>query len=290
MRWLVLNTWCVLLAAGPPLENTGKPMRVPFQCSEEDVEAYGLTCTTEEPCPVYIELAGLETAGNKIFVAGNFHTSAATFASLLLASEGGGKTWVEPYDRIRNAGLEQIQFVDFEIGWVGGEILLNLPRDPFLLLTNDGGKTWRRRPILSEPGIGAVERFSFESKSAGTLLLDRMQGGESGGRHALYETMTGGESWMLREVSAKQLALKHARASNDDWRLRADRATKSYRVERRDAGRWRSVASFLVDAGECKIKEKELGPPPEPEAQPQTPPPIPPSTARRKPPTLKKKP
>ncbi len=290
MRWLVLNLSYVLLAAGPPLENTGKPMRVPFQCSEEDVEAYGLTCTAEDPCPVYVELAGLETAGNKIFLAGNFHTAAATFASLLLTSEDAGKTWVEPYDRIRNAGLEQVQFLDFESGWVGGEILLNLPRDPFLLLTNDGGKTWRRRPILGEPGVGAIQRFSFESKTAGTLLLDRMQSGESGGRHALYETMTGGETWMLREVSQRPLALKQTKAPNDDWRMRADRATKSYRVERREAGRWRTVASFLVDAGECKIKEKELVPPPDPEAQPQTPPPSPPPAAPRKPPTLKKKP
>ena len=54
--------------------------------------------------------------------------------SILLASEDNGKTWAEVYDRQRSTGLEQIQFFDFERGWIGGQQLLSLPRDPFLFL------------------------------------------------------------------------------------------------------------------------------------------------------------
>jgi photosystem II stability/assembly factor-like uncharacterized protein len=44
------------------------------------------------------------------------------------------------------AGLDRIQFIDFENGWVSGEVQHPLPRDPFLLATTDGGKTWQRAP------------------------------------------------------------------------------------------------------------------------------------------------
>lgn len=272
------------------LINSGKPLRVLFECTEEEVRTSGLACNSDEPCPLYLELSGVETAGNRIFLAGNIHTSTVTFASILLASEDGGHQWTEPYDRIRSAGFDQIQFIDFEHGWVGGQLLLTMPRDPFFLITGDGGKTWRRRPVFAESRPGAIQQFYFESANTGALIIDRTQTGDSGGRYERFESQTGGESWMPREVSAKPLELKNARPANAAWRLRADRATKSYQVEKRETSAWRSVASFVVEIGECRIKEPEAAPPPpELEAQPATPPP-PPTAAPRKPPSLRKKP
>src|ERR1700683_58452 len=140
-----------LLSAQAPLENKGQPMRVVYECSAADTQAAGLGCSEEDPCLVYIELENVQAVGRKIFVTGNLHTTMATLDSILLASEDAGDTWTEPYPRTRSAGLDQIQFIDFQNGWISGANLQGAPRDPFLLITTDGGRTWRERPIFEEP-------------------------------------------------------------------------------------------------------------------------------------------
>ena len=78
------------------------------------------------------------------------------------------------------------------------------------------------------------------------LLVDRTQPGENGMRYELYETMTGGDSWMLRQASSRPI--QDARAfpapRETGWRLRADAASRSYRLERREGERPIPVASF----------------------------------------------
>ena len=53
--------------------------------------------------------------------------------------------WTEPQARIPSSGLDQIQFIDFQNGWISGANLQSAPRDPFFCITTDGGKTWRQR-------------------------------------------------------------------------------------------------------------------------------------------------
>src|ERR1700687_5242764 len=65
-------------------------VRVAYECSPEDIDAFGLTCTEEEPCPVFLELASAEAAGGRLFVTGNLHTRNATLFGILLASGEGG--------------------------------------------------------------------------------------------------------------------------------------------------------------------------------------------------------
>src|ERR1051325_5219221 len=77
-------------AATAVLENSGKPLVVPFQCTAEDVQLAGLSCSEEEPCPMYLELAGVAGSRDRIVVAGNYHSAAVTIASALLSSEDGG--------------------------------------------------------------------------------------------------------------------------------------------------------------------------------------------------------
>jgi len=244
----------------PALQNSGKPMTVDFRCAEEDIRTAGLSCTIDEPCPVFLELASVETVGNRIFVAGNIHTSTTTLTSILLASEDAGKTWREPYERVRTAGLDHIQFIDFENGWVSGEVQHPLPRDPFLLVTTDGGKTWRAQPVFGEPQFGSILQFWFGSRTSGSLVIDRGSAGESG-RYELYETPNGGETWMLRQSNERPLQLKRTGGPvNADLRLRADAGTKAYRVERHAGDAWRGVASFLVSLGGCKPPELPVVP------------------------------
>ena len=242
---------CAMFAcAQAPIENTGKPMQVPFECTEADSQAAGLSCSEEEPCPVYLELANTEAVGNKLFLPGNLHTATTTLFSILLASEDTGKTWTEPHPRIRFGGLDQIQFIDFQNGWISGANLQSAPRDPFFLLTTDGGKTWRQRPISEDSRVAVIERFWFDTPHDGTMLMDaRLETN----RHELYETRTGGESWELRQASPSAIRVPRARESSESgWRIRIDAATKSYAIEKSEGPRWQKVAGFLVQVGSCK--------------------------------------
>ena len=269
------------------------PFRVPFKCAEDEVQAMGESCNAGEPCAVYLELSALEVLGPKVFVTGNLHGDTATVASILLMSDDGGRTWTEPHERIRSAVLDQIQFIDFEMGWVGGQLLLGTPKDPFLLITHDGGKSWRRQPVFEDTHPGTIEQFWFDSRNSGVLLIDRVQASETGARYELLESMTGGESWIPRETQAAPIQLNKTRpAANPDWRLRPDAGLKSYRVEHRESGKWTAVALFPVLVASCTAAEPVLAEPSqdsekaEPEAEKKADAPA----APKRPPTLRKKP
>ena len=237
-----------LLAAQPALENLGKPMAVPFECNPDDSQAAGLSCSAEEPCRVFLELNGVEGAGNRIFVSGDIHTASATLQSILLASEDAGKTWKEPHPRLRFAALDQIQFIDFETGWISGANTLSTPRDPFFLLTTDGGKTWRQRAVYDDSRTGVIEKFWFDSRSNGTMLVVARYEN----RHELYETVTGGESWSLRHASSDPIRFPgNPGPAISAWRLRADAQTHSFALERSQGEHWQKVAGFLVEIGAC---------------------------------------
>lgn len=295
MRWMLALAAAAVWAQEPAGESTrpavleyqGQPIQLPTPCTEADIRALNLTCPAENPCPVYLELAEMERVGEKIFLTGNLHTDTTTLASVLLASNDSGKSWYEAHGRIRSGGLDLIVFYDLQWGWAAGYLVHALPRDPFLLITSDGGKTWRRRPVWAESKIGVIEHFYFESRDHGWLWIDRATSGEAG-RYELYESKTGGESWMLRQIADQPIAKRGVRAGNPDWRLRADAASKSYVLERREQGRWRTVAGFLIPVGECREAPPTLIEPPEATApEPAEPPKAP---APRQSPSLKRKP
>jgi hypothetical protein len=236
-----------LATAQTPLENSGKPMRLVYECTAADTQAAGLGCSEDDPCPVYLELANVEAVGNKIFLSGNLHTPTSTLYSVLLQSADAGATWMEPHPRTRASGLDQIQFIDFQNGWISGANLQGAPRDPFLLLTTDGGKTWRERPIFEESRVAAIERFWFDSPQHGMLLIDARL---DNGKHELYETGTGGASWTIQENSGQSFRGPKEKAAG--WRVRADAASHSYVIEKSENTRWQKVASFLVNVATCK--------------------------------------
>jgi hypothetical protein len=252
----------------PVLEYSGKPIALQTVCGDQEIADFGLSCAADEPCPVYLELSFVEMAGAKIVASGNLHTANATLWSVLLISQDSGRTWIEPHARIRGAALDQVQFVDFENGWAAGQIASSIPRDPFFLRTEDGGKRWRRLPVFDESFFGVIEQFWFESKTQGSLILERAKGGAGAGRYLRLETMTGGGSWMTRETSSKPFPGKRARGAssmNPDLRVRADAATRSFAIELRQGGKWTRLAAFALAAGECRPD------PPKTEAEPPKP-------------------
>lgn len=237
-------------------------MQLPFRCTSEDIHWAGLSCSEEEPCPIFLELSAAAHFGERTVVSGNIHGESVTLYSVLLESENAGQTWSEGYERIRGSAIDHIQYLDSGTGWISGEELFPIPQNPFLLLTEDGGKTWTQRAVLhesTENRFGAVLQFFFSSKSAGSLILDRGQG--SGlERYALFQSENGGQSWTIRQESGKPLRLQQA-VSATDWRVRVDTASRSYHVERRQGERWSSIAAFAVRLEPCKP------PPPEPGAE-----------------------
>jgi len=218
-------------------------MRVVYECTEADIQAAGLGCSEDDPCPVYLELSNVDAIGNKIFVTGNLHTPMATLHSILLGSEDNGATWTEPHPRLRSSGLDQIQFIDFQNGWISGANLQGAPRDPFFLITTDGGKTWSAHPIFDETRVAAIERFSFDSPASGTVSIDASL---DNGKHEEYRTDNGGESWSAAKASP--VNPKTAAA----WRVRTDAATHSYVIEKSESNHWQKIASFLVNIASCK--------------------------------------
>lgn len=226
-------------------------VRVEYACPAADLERFGLTCSENEPCEVFLELASVEGVGSTVFAAGNLHTVTTTLYGVLLVSGDGGKTWTEPNPRIPAAALDQVQFPDFQRGWVSGVNLEPLARDPFFLTTADGGKTWRRRPLFNETRYGSIQQFWFDSVKSGELILERPRGAAS--VYEIYETGNGGDTWTIKEAASKTPKLAKAPTKeNATWRARTDAASKTHRIERRTARGWELVASLPLRAGVCK--------------------------------------
>ncbi len=224
------------------------PIKVEYACPAEDIESFGMSCSGEEPCEVFLELSSVEAIGPHWFAAGNLHTGSTTLYSVLMQSDDDGKTWTEPVKRIHASALEQIQFLDFANGWIGGQVIEPLPKDPFFLMTTDGGKTWTQKPMFEESQFGAVSQFWFDSRTTGEVVIDHRNGRAIG--HEVYSTSTGGESWEMKEATAKPVTLKGARKEDAKFRLRAD--GKLFHIERRGGTRWDPVANFAIHVADCK--------------------------------------
>jgi len=267
----------------PALHYDGKPLLLPFQCTDDDMQWAGMSCSAEQPCPIYLELSGLDTVGNRIIVLGNIHTESTTLYSVLLASEDGGATWTEPYERMRGTTLNHIQFIDFQNGWISGETLVPVSRDPFLLITSDGGKSWRMRAVFGEGGGGAIKEFRFQSATNGTMVIDRMETADAA-RYELYESPNGGETWIIRRTSERPITIPGPAADPgaEGWRIRADARSKSFVIENRAGERWRTAASFLVAIESCKPAPPAAPPEPAENVAPA-------AAAPAKPPSVKPK-
>lgn len=228
-------------------------MLVGYECAEEDLQWAGMSCSEGEPCPIYLELNSVVSNGPKILAAGNLHSTSATLSSILLQTDDSGATWKEPVPRLRGSAVEQLQFYDSLHAWAAGETQYPLPRDPFVLLTTDGGALWSEKPVGEEGNAGSVQRFWFDTAQHGELIIDAGKTA-SGGRYLSYESETSGESWLLRGANDRLPALRHAPAAVDDpdWRIRTAKDGKAWQIEKRAGDAWAAVASFLIGVANCK--------------------------------------
>ena len=119
----------------------------------------------------------------------------------------------------------------------------------FLLVSTDGGNTWREHPLFEQDQPGAVEQFWFDSLTSGLVLIDR----GSGNRHQLYRTMTGGTSWELERASADPVRFPAGRSKDATraWRLQPDARTSSWQIEKNLDDHWSRVAAFATEVAVC---------------------------------------
>jgi hypothetical protein len=52
-------------------------------------------------------------------------------------------------------------------------------------------------------------------------------------------------------ATVNQLPKLKGTAADPGWRLRADPDGKAWQIEKREAGKWSSVAAFLIEIGSC---------------------------------------
>jgi hypothetical protein len=233
------------------LANTGVPMKIPFSCAAEDLAIAGMSCSDDYPCPVYLELSSVSNVGRKISLAGNLHGPSATLYSVLLASDDNGANWTEPAARIPGAALDQLQLFDALHAWAAGETQVPLARDPFFLMTSDGGTSWHRKLVSEDELVGAVQRFWFDSAEHGELTIDFGRTALSN-RYVLYESRNGGDTWNSVSKTAQLPRLRRAPTVDDvDYRIATDSRSHAYIVERRDGEKWNRLAGFLIQVASC---------------------------------------
>jgi hypothetical protein len=232
-------------------QSAGEPLKLPFACSEKDFAAAGMTCADDSPCPIYLELSSVSATGKKLLVTGNLHGPSATLASVLLLSDDDGATWKEGASRIPGSALDQSQWVDAEHGWAGGEEQVPLSRDPFFLITSDGGAAWRRQPVDDDGLPGELMRFWFDTPDHGELIVDGGRSAE-GGRYQMYESRTGGNSWTIVSKTSDVPHLRRIPGLMDlNYRLGTNNRTNSWVVEKRNGEDWSPIASFLIEVANC---------------------------------------
>ena len=238
---------CLLLATLVPLL-AQPPVHVDYTCPPEDIESFGLTCSEDQPCRIFFEVSAVDSIGSSIFVAGDIHTATTTLYGVLLSTEDGGASWTESISRLRATAFEQFQVIN-DRGWLSGQRVEPLPKEPFLMLTTDSGKSWRQRPLFEETRFGSITEFWFTSPQSGELIFDDSVGKST--NQELYVTMTGGENWEIKQKSIKPLHLAAARL-NANWKVTAAPGSTTYLIEHIVNGQKQTVARFLIHIGDCK--------------------------------------
>ena len=164
----------------------------------------------------------MESVGNKIFAAGNIHTDSATLYSIVLASDDSGKDLAGAARAAEGAAASTTSS-----SWISktagsaARSLQPLPQDPFFLITSDGGKTWRQRPLFRREPRGAILQFWFSSRSNGSLVIDR---GREPGSTSFTKRPTAATRGCCAKSTRSRCGCKRAAGGNPDWRIRADKA------------------------------------------------------------------
>jgi hypothetical protein len=245
---------------GPPEGTTiyeGPVVTLSTVCDVDRLEYAGIRCSAERPCDLFLELVSIASEGDWMVLAGEVHTSAATYESVVLTSKDGGATWTESADRVAAGGIESISIVDAQTAFVAGQQGDTATGEmPFLLVTDDGGKSWETRTVETggEKVEGLVVAFQADTTSHGYLTLEQLAA--TGDPYRLYETYNGGRSWSIRQISADKPQIPGPRLAlrTEDWSVRPDSASGEFIVAKRSSSAlsgWADRGRFAGTVGAC---------------------------------------
>ncbi|MEZ5363841.1 MAG: hypothetical protein R2748_16250 [Bryobacterales bacterium] len=235
-----------------PPRYSGETTEIPAECDPARLSALGLPCSAASPCEMSLELTAAGEAGEAVIAIGDLYSPSATIASVVLRSDDGGASWTEAHERITGAALDELHFSGEENAWIVGRENIGGGQRPFLLASDDGGKSWRLRPIDEDEDFrGSVLQLRFDSPEHGFLILEKPT--QKGDPYELRESFNGGRSWSLRQVTAERPALPGSRRRTPEPSVRVSEpaADNLFLVERREAGEWRTLGRFSAKAGVC---------------------------------------
>ena len=216
---------------------------------------YGMSCTEDEPCAVYLELTAVESAGSKLFVSQAICTPArTTLWSILLTSEDNGQSWKRTIQQVAWRGTRTDTVPRLSPPASSPDTRpARLPKDPFFLRTSDGGKTWSRLPLFEDGAVGLIEQFRFESATRGTVAVDRGRPGV--GRYVQrWRRKTAQNPGPSGNLAADAPASGPPAIPRRWFESSPNANPKSFRIERRESGAWRTAAAFFVAAGACQSR------------------------------------
>ena len=243
--------------AYPELVYKNNPLLVSLDCTYSYFAHAEIACSIVTPCKLFLELTAIEAIDRSVFVIGNVRTVSATIASIVLISENGGINWREPIDRYPGSTFEYIQFVNKTHGWIAGQQQqFDSSSRPLLLSTYNAGESWQRHSVSqNDEHTGTVLDVHFDSKEHGLMVIDR--GSSAIDPFALYESMNGGRSWLIRQITDRKPALRNRPIipSSPNWRIREDSHAASYKIEWRNTETWDVKSRFAINIGICNTME-----------------------------------
>jgi sortilin (neurotensin receptor 3) len=170
-----------------------------------------------------------------VLLFGSLGNGAATFGSLMLRSEDGGRNWTEVMAPVRGSGIWEVVYTETGLLWALVVWQNESPAEVRLYKSEDKGKTWRRVAKLHKRYYdGAPENLRFADDKHG--LIEMYYGDHAGPEHEgvwTMETKDGGRTWhetgrmTLAECEVRQKKEQASKDSSDvvrgrdgsDWRL-----------------------------------------------------------------------
>ncbi len=232
----------------PPPTYSGDPVRLPAACASLDE---GI-CTASRPCPLSLELLGVAEIGERLIVFGDQRTTESNAASVLFASDDRGLTWVRAAEPVAGAALERAAFPDAEHGFIAAyEDQGGVALQPFLLVTADGGMSWRRWDVSPGAGgrFGSIVDMRFDSPKHGQVVVERSAA--VGDRFERYETFNAGRSWSIRQLSSDRPRIPGGLRMVEEPAWRVAHGPNEWRIENRVGDDWALVARFAEALGHC---------------------------------------
>jgi photosystem II stability/assembly factor-like uncharacterized protein len=109
-------------------------------------------------------------------------------SSIILHTSNGGTNWLT-YDKINKSLLEDVFFIDNNIGFIAGVAADSFVSHSLILKTNNGGNTW----TSNYDTLGPIIRIQFINANTGWMLMSAP--GMWGYYSTIYRTEDGGSNW-----------------------------------------------------------------------------------------------